>query len=306
MAALRTRTVRSTDGLNLAVYEQGPEQGPDQGADQGPEQGPEPAETIVLVHGYPDDHTVWDGVADILARDFHVVRYDVRGQGASAAPATTGGYALPLLAHDLRSVVEATSPGAPVHLVAHDWGSIQSWEAVLDPTYRPLLRSFTSISGPSLDAAAAWLRRGFRHPRAALKQLAASYYVFAFQLPLLPESAARSGLLDKAVNHSANLGVEPSRRTHERRAERDLVNGIELYRANFLDRMLRPRLQTSSVPTQVIAPRHDAHVTVELQTQAPAPYLTDYRWEEIDGNHWVIAQQPGVIAEKIRTFVAGR
>ena len=159
--------VRSTDGLDLAVYEQ----------------GPEGAETIVLVHGYPDNHTVWDGVAELLAEDFHVVRYDVRGHGASEVPATTSGYALPLLSQDLRSVIEATSPDSPVHLVAHDWGSIQSWESVLDPAFTPLLRSYVSISGPSLDAAGVWLRRGFRHPRAMLKQLAASYYVFAFQLP---------------------------------------------------------------------------------------------------------------------------
>jgi pimeloyl-ACP methyl ester carboxylesterase len=286
---IRTRTVRSTDGLDLAVYEQ----------------GPEGAETIVLVHGYPDNHTVWDGVAELLAPDFHVVRYDVRGHGASDVPATTSGYALPLLSRDLRAVIEATSPDAPVHLVAHDWGSIQSWESVLDPAFGPLLRSYVSISGPSLDAAGVWLRRGLRHPRATLKQLAASYYVFAFQLPFLPEAAARSGVLDKAVNHSANIGVtDPAHRTRERRPEHDLVNGIELYRANFVPRMLRPRLRTSSVATLVLAPRQDAHVTVELQTQAPAPYLTDYRFEEIDGNHWVIAQQPAFITGKIVDFLS--
>lgn len=291
MAPIHTRTVRSSDGLDLAVYEQ----------------GPETADTIVLVHGYPDNHTVWDGVADVLAADHHVVRYDVRGHGASEAPATTSGYALPLLSADLRAVIEATSAGAPVHLVAHDWGSIQSWESVLDPAFRPLLRSFTSISGPSLDAAGAWLRRSHRHPRAALRQLAASYYVFAFQMPFLPESAARSGILDKAVNHSANIGIaDATRRTHERRPERDLVNGIELYRANFVPRMLRPRLHTSTVPTQVIAPRQDAHVTVELQTQAPAPYLTDYRWEAIEGNHWVVAHEPELIAGKVTAFIAER
>jgi len=68
--------------------------------------------------------------------------------------------------------------------------------------------------------------------------------------------------------------------------------------------MLRPRPRTSSVPTLVLAPRQDAHVTVELQTQAPAPYLTDYRFEEIDGNHWVIAQQPDLITAKIVGFLS--
>jgi hypothetical protein len=54
----------------------------------------------------------------------------------------------------------------------------------------------------------------------------------------------------------------------------------------------------------VLAPRQDAHVTVELQTQAPAPYLTDYRFEEIDGNHWVVAQEPVLVAGKIVAFLS--
>ena len=43
--------------------------------------------TVILVHGYPDNHEVWDGVVAQLQNDFHVVTYDVRGSGASSASA---------------------------------------------------------------------------------------------------------------------------------------------------------------------------------------------------------------------------
>ncbi|MFC7612955.1 alpha/beta fold hydrolase [Actinokineospora soli] len=69
-AAVRARTVRSGD-VELAVFEQGDPAAP----------------TVLLVHGYPDTHRMWDGVAARLAEDYHVVRYDVRGAGASSAPA---------------------------------------------------------------------------------------------------------------------------------------------------------------------------------------------------------------------------
>ena len=46
-----TRRVTSTDGVCLAVHESGDAN----------------ATTVVLVHGYPDNHHVWDGVADVLA-----------------------------------------------------------------------------------------------------------------------------------------------------------------------------------------------------------------------------------------------
>ena len=47
---------------------------------------------IVLVHGYPDDSSVWDGVRDALARHSRVITFDVRGAGLSDAPADTTGY----------------------------------------------------------------------------------------------------------------------------------------------------------------------------------------------------------------------
>ncbi|MBD0323018.1 MAG: alpha/beta fold hydrolase [Aldersonia sp.] len=286
-ATARHRTVRTSDGLELAVYEQGDPS----------------ATTVVLVHGYPDNHSVWDGVAEILTERYHVVRYDVRGCGDSEVPTTTAGYAMPQLAADLRSVIDATSPDEPVHLVAHDWGSIQSWAAVTDPAMRDRLRSYTSISGPSLDMAAVWLRATGKHPRAGLKQLLASYYILAFQLPRVPELAAKWGVLDKMVDYSANAGVPADRRRTARRPMKDLVNGLELYRANIRARLSRPEPQQATVPTQVIAPTLDAHVTVAMQTQAPAPYCTDLHWRTIDGNHWVVEEKPAEVAAAVVAFL---
>jgi len=282
-----TRTVRTSDGLDLAVYEQGDTAAP----------------TVVLIHGYPDDHHVWDGVATLLADDFHVVRYDVRGCGASQAPSGRRGYAMSRLADDLRVVIELTG-GGPAHLIAHDWGSIQTWAAVTDPQMRDLIASYTSISGPSLDMAAAWLRRIGEHPKDALRQLLASYYVFFFQLPVLPEATARSGMLDRLVDHSAHLGVPLEERRATRRPRKDLVNGIELYRANIMSRLARPKPTPTTVPVQVIAPTKDIHVSVPLQTQAPLPYCTDFGWRTVEGNHWVVEQDPETIATMAREHIA--
>lgn len=281
-------TLTTADGVDLAVYEQGVPGAP----------------TVVLVHGYPDDHTVWDGVAAELEDRFRVVRYDVRGCGASSVPDNTRDYALPRLAADLAAVLDAVSPHEPVHLVAHDWGSIQSWEAVTDPAFADRLASYTSISGPSLDMAAVWLRGGARRPRAALAQLAHSYYIGLFQLPALPELAARRGLVDTLVTRSARAGTPWARnRPRLTPAPKDAVNGIELYRANFVGRMARPRPRRTTVPVQVLAPTHDPHVTTPLQTQAPAPYVDRLHSRSIVGNHWVVAQRPAMVATKITEFI---
>jgi pimeloyl-ACP methyl ester carboxylesterase len=66
--SVMTRDITSTDGVTLRVYESGPPSAP----------------TVVCVHGYPDNHTLWDGVVAELALRYHVVSYDVRGAGESS------------------------------------------------------------------------------------------------------------------------------------------------------------------------------------------------------------------------------
>lgn len=273
MTEVTKRLVETTDGLTLAVYEQGP-------AD---------AETVVLVHGYPDNHSVWDGVAKVLAERFHVVAYDVRGTGESGAPDSTAGYRLAQLSADFKAVIDAVSPDTPVHVAAHDWGSIQTWESVTDPALSTRIATYVSISGPDLGMATTWLRER-AHPGSSLRQLAHSWYVFAFQLPLLPEAMVRSGLLARFVGGEA-------------RPTKDQVNGVELYRANFLGKLLRPDPRPTEVPVLVIAPREDAYVTVPLQTEAPRAYATSLVTQVIDGGHWVVAAGPELVAGEIAAFI---
>src|SRR5688572_25690092 len=120
--------------------------------------------TVVLVHGYPDASVVWDDVAARLASDHHVVTYDVRGMGHSAAPTGPHPYRLARLADDLFAVIDAVSADAPAHVVGHDWGSIQSWEAVTDPDRNHRIASYTTLSGPCLDHVGHALRARLRHP----------------------------------------------------------------------------------------------------------------------------------------------
>jgi pimeloyl-ACP methyl ester carboxylesterase len=282
------RHVLSTDGVALAVYETGNLGRP----------------TVVAVHGYPDDHTVWDGVVARLADDFHVVTYDVRGAGASQAPRRREGYRISQLVEDLAAVIDATAPGGRVHLLAHDWGSIQSWPAVTDERFADRLAGFTSISGPSLDMAGLWVRRLGAHPLASLRQLAASSYIALFQAPLLPEALARAGVVDKLVAQSAKAGSSSPAPRAQRRPTRDVVNGLELYRANMLRSVGRSAPSRAIVPVQVLAPTHDPHVVSRMQREAPAPYVDVLVTHEIEGNHWVVEQRPELIAQHVRDFIS--
>jgi pimeloyl-ACP methyl ester carboxylesterase len=269
------RWVTSADGVRLAVHESGNPAGP----------------VLVAVHGYPDNHTVWDGVAAELGDEFRVIAYDVRGAGASDKPTSRAAYRMERLADDLYAVLDAVSPDAPVHLLGHDWGSIQLWEPLTQPRFAGRVATFTSISGPSLDHVGAWMRDG-RHLGSSLRQLLASTYMVAFQVPLLPEAVLRRAPIERVVGRSFV------------RSEADRTNGINLYRANVIGRVGRPRPPRVSLPVLVLAPTDDPYSRVRTATEAPVPYVEDLTVEQVPGGHWVITEDPGLVADRVRAFIA--
>ncbi len=267
------RRVSSRDGIGIAVEES----------------GPAGAAVIVAIHGYPDDHSVWDGLAAELGDKYRFVRYDVRGAGASDVPRERSGYRLDRLVDDLVAVVDAVAPERRVHLLGHDWGSTQGWAALEDPRLAGRIAGYTSISGPALHHASAWLRAARGHRGPAAWQVAHSYYLALFLLPRLPEAVIGTGLFEK------RLGP---------RSRADEINGLELYRANLRSPAARRRPGPIEVPVQVLAPRRDEYLTVACALGAPAGWVRDLRTAVVEGRHWVIAKHPERVAGLISAFVA--
>src|SRR5699024_10546822 len=132
-----------------------------------------------------------------------VITYDTRGHGESTVPDSTSALRIDEYADDLMAVITAVSPDRPVHLVGHDWGSVQGWEAGCRAGADEWIGSFTSISGPSLDHLAVWVRARLTRPSLrgigqALAQLASSAYTGFFMIPVVPalffRVAGRPGL----------------------------------------------------------------------------------------------------------------
>lgn len=262
--------------------------------------------TIVLIHGYPDSSHVWDRVVHLLAADYHVVAYDVRGAGKSDSPRRIRDYDLKHLAADFESVIDAVSPDRPVHLVAHDWGSIQSWESVTEPHLQKRIRSYTSISGPCLDHAGYWIAQRLKSGRPdqinkVANQIAHSWYVGAFHLPVLGPNLWKVGLdklwpgLLSRIEGIAEPDINPTQRA-------DGSRGVSLYRANFSKRLLAPQQRRTDVPVQLVIPLRDRFVSTELFDDLPqwAPKL----WRrEVDAGHWLQTSHPELVARCVREFV---
>lgn len=264
--------------------------------------GPDDAPVVLLVHGFPDNRGVWDSVVEDLERDHRVVSYDVRGAGESTTPASRAGYRMSRLVDDVVAVLDQVAPdGRPVHLVGHDWGSIQLWSAVMreatDARLRGRLASFTSISGPGLDLYTHFFRSSLRQRRfgAVARQLVHSWYVGVFQVPVLPELAfTRLGGL---IRDRLEKNVRSTHWTDES-FRADARNGVNLFRVNRLDF----RRSTTTVPVQLIVPTKDTFVTPAVFDGIEA-FAPDVRRLDVVADHWVVRTQPQMVSGAVRAFV---
>ncbi|MFF7854632.1 SDR family oxidoreductase [Streptomyces sp. NPDC007904] len=288
----RERWVR-TGGIELCVAELGDPGRP----------------TVVLVHGYPDNKEVWSEVAPRLAEHFHVVAYDVRGHGRSTAPRPLrGGFTLEKLTDDFLAVADAVSPDRPVHLVGHDWGSVQSWEFVTVARAEGRIASFTSMSGPSLDHFAHWISRRLRRPTPRrvgqlLNQGAKSWYVYLLRTPVLPELAWRGPLGKRWPRYLRRVEKVPGGGYPTPSLPSDAAHGAWLYRDNVRPRMRHPRADAyAHAPVQLITPLGDAFLSERLYDELElwAPRLTR---RTLPAGHWVPRTRPDQLAHWITEFV---
>ncbi|THA70866.1 SDR family oxidoreductase [Streptomyces sp. A0642] len=282
----------STGGIDLCVVELGDATRP----------------TIVLVHGYPDSKEVWTEVARQLATQWHVVLYDVRGHGRSTAPVPLrGGFTLEKLTDDFLAVADAVSPDRPVHLVGHDWGSVQAWEFATVSRTEGRIASFTSMSGPSLDHFGHWIKQRMSRPtprRVAqlLGQGAKSWYVYMLHTPVLPELAWRGPLGKRWPRILERLEKVPPGDYPTPSLPDDAAHGAWLYRDNVRSRLLRPRADAfAHVPVQLITPTGDIFLSEQLYDGLDAwvPQLTR---RSLPAKHWVPRTRPDQLAAWISEF----
>ena len=287
-----TRFVESGD-VRLAVYTRG-----------AAPSAKRPRPTVLLVHGYPDSAEVWADVAERLSKQFHVVAYDVRGAGQSDKPRATAAYALEHLVADMAAVVDAMSPNAPVHLVGHDWGALQGWEAVGSERLRGRIASYCAGT-PSLDHVGNWFQQRLRRPtpRAlgqVVSQMFGSAYMGVFQIPLLPDLAWRHVLGRRWPAFLKRTEGIRAARTATQAADGE--HGLALYRANLLPKFRRPQRRVIEIPVQLMVMRRDPYVPTRM-FEAVAETTPNLSRFELDAGHWAPLSNPQGYADGIAAFV---
>lgn len=258
-------TSYTRDGLTFEVLDEGPLDG----------------EVVVLLHGFPQLNTMWDKITPGLhAAGYRTLAPNQRGYSPGARPKGRRPYRITHLVDDVMALVDLV--GAPVHLVAHDWGAAVGWAAV---SWHPeRFRSHVAISVPHPGAFLRAMPRG---------QAVKSWYMAMFNIPVLPElfltrSSAKSFLQRfSGLSDEAFAGYEEDFRSDRAR----LTGGLAWYRALVLEDLRKLFVKTTVPTTYAWSPGDVAlgRAGADLCEQ----YVDgDYRLEVLDGSHWLPEEAP--------------
>lgn len=153
--------------------------------------GPEDGQPVILLHGFPEFWYGWQEQIDPLANaGYRVIVPDQRGYNLSDKPRGIRAYTLDKLSGDLLGLVDALGYER-VNLIGHDWGAMVAWVFALWHAQR--VRKLGILNVPHPAVMLNFLRRG--DP----EQLRRSWYIFAFQIPWLPEYLLRKNGWRNAV-----------------------------------------------------------------------------------------------------------
>jgi pimeloyl-ACP methyl ester carboxylesterase len=254
------------------------------------DEGPLDGAVAVLLHGFPERSSSWRHVAPRLHdQGIRTLAPDQRGYSPGARPRRRWNYRLPLLVDDVAALVERV--GGPVHLVGHDWGAVVGW--ALAATRPELLSTLTAVSVP--------------HPGAFVKamftssQALRSWYVLAFQLPLLPELLAgqSGGRIDEELQKGGMTAEEVARFHREIVEYGALPGALNWYRAMPLSDP-RPTRGRVTVPTTYVWSDGDVALSREAAELCGDYVDGPYRFEVLEGmTHWIPTQAPDALADLI-------
>jgi pimeloyl-ACP methyl ester carboxylesterase len=261
--------------------------------DAGPADGP----VVVLLHGFPQHNNSWDAVIERLtAQGYRCLAPNQRGYSPGARPPRRRDYRLPELVGDLGALIDA-SGAQQVHLVGHDWGAAVAWAAAAEMPER--LKTVSPVSVPHPAA----FVKSFLNSRQGL----ASYYMYLFQLPGIPEWAMlrrNASFLSKSLRQSGQAPAVAERDAQAMLEPGALTAAINWYRALPLSNPGSIN-QKISVPTLYVWSDRDIALMPKSAYDTGRYVTGEYRFEIMPGvSHWIPDEEPDKLADLLLEWFA--
>ncbi|MDQ2747646.1 MAG: alpha/beta hydrolase [Acidobacteriota bacterium] len=257
---------------------------------------------VVLLHGFPEFWYSWRKQLAALSDEYTVVAPDLRGYNLSDKPESVGDYHIDKLVDDVCGLIGHLGYEKAA-IVGHDWGAAIAWAmAQKQPEY------VSKLCALQIPPVSVWQKNQ------TFKQFAASWYMFFFQIPRLPEWLLSRDDFDLLANGLRNSTAEPDVFTDADiaeykkswRATNHLNSMLNYYRANIWQRLFsRETPAKIRVPTLFIYGEKDSVVLPE--TVANVGDAVDAPFSEIripDAGHWVQQEAAEIVTDSLREFLA--
>jgi pimeloyl-ACP methyl ester carboxylesterase len=257
---------------------------------------------MLMLHGFPEFWYSWRHQIPEFADDYQVVAIDLRGYNDSDKPQELEAYKISELVADVQDVISGLGYEDCI-LVGHDWGGVIAWYFTY--AYPEMVEKLIVLNIPH----PVLFVEGLKTPQQLLK----SWYVFAFQLPWLPEfvfqlndyQALALCFTTMAIDRTAFSESDLNAYKNAAAKRGALTAMINYYRCAFqslLEGASQP-WNILDVPTLTIWGENDVALGKEL-TYGTQKYVRNWQVKYIPNcSHWVQQEQPALVNRYIREFI---
>ncbi|QQS42313.1 MAG: alpha/beta hydrolase [Acidobacteriota bacterium] len=257
---------------------------------------------VLLLHGFPEFWYSWRHQLIDLSDEFTVVAPDLRGVNLSDKPSAVSDYEVGKLVDDAVGLIHQLG-FEKAHVVGHDWGGGIAWAVAR--THPEAVEKLAVLQTPPVEI---WRKN------LTLKQLLASWYMFFFQLPRIPEILLSANDFEgpsKAIRSStATPGVITDEDIEEYKIAwarpGSITGGLNLYRANVLGRFFgkKKELPDVTVPTLFIYGEQDKAILPETVEGVAEVVVAEFEELRIpEAAHWVHVEAREKVSEALRKFL---
>lgn len=258
---------------------------------------------VVLLHGFPEFWYSWRHQIAALSDDYTVVAPDLRGFNLSDKPKNVSDYDIDKVADDVIGLIHHFGREKAA-VIGHDWGASVAWNIAIK--HPEVLWKVGGLQVPPPHV----LRKNM-----SLGQLFASWYMFFFQIPQLPEwllgrndfEALEKGLKMSTVERG--VFTDENIREYKKAWREDfaLTAMLNYYRANFYRRFIAPvpELPKIKVPTLFIFGEQDKAILRETVTGIGD--AIDAPFDEFfipSSGHWVQQEEAETVTQILKDFLA--
>lgn len=258
----------------------------------------DPSKPLMLcLHGFPEFWYSWRYQLKAFSDNYRVVAVDMRGYGESDHPEGRDQYRLSYLVNDVKEMVTALGYRSCV-LLAHDWGGAVAWN--IAHIYPEVVDKLILCNIPHPKCFAKCLQ-------SSKKQFLASWYMFFFQLPCLPEFVLERGdykAISRGFAKTNNFTEEDVEAYKYALSQSGCSGPINYYRQVMASDLPQGHTRTKiKAPTLVVWGTGDPFLLKETLI-GTEQYVEDLTIKYVEGaNHWVQIDDYKTVNKHIRDFL---